>query len=591
MKFLLLFLLLFFYADASSAVDFIAKAKALNISKKPYWSKLLHYENNHSIINEDKFFLSKNGKTNLEDELIQTIKYFVEDTNSTCRYPARYKWLNSQLNMNLNRSTCRELKKFLEPGFKKISIVFTSERYNSPASVFGHTFLKVDSKYIPYAINYAATIPEGTDPISYFVKGGAGGFSSHYELLTYNMKDFEYTQEEFRDLINYEIKYTQDEVQNIMLHMYEIKDTNEDYYFMSRNCSSELLKLVDMGRYDSEIYKELDSVTIPIDVVYILQNNNLLNKTSITYSKLKLFNEHLKDLSNDEKIMLIKIINRKISTTEIDKSSFTKDRKNKIVIAAISYIEMSLMSNKIGHKYTSTLINLIQLEIKYNIDEKEQADIPLSKNPVSNKYHRVKLGTRSMDNQKTELNLGYRYLYSNRFDMLSKEEKHGSVEFLDVNLRYVDDEVSIDKLTILNMESMPISSEFFTEHTSDFIFGSKRMFYNKSLYSYGEYALGYRFRLNKYFTYRGAIRAGAYYHNEDIYMASAEAAVEFRHSSKFISELKYEANSYTDSQEAYNIYLNNYYKFNKQSSIDFLLMHKNDTKNYDEMRINYNIYF
>jgi len=572
-------------------VDFVSKAKNLDLANKPYWSKLLHYENNHSIINEDEFFLSKNAKSDLEDELNKTIEFFLNDSNSTCRYPARYKWINSHLSMNLERSTCRELEKFLEPEFKKISVVFTAERYNSPSSVFGHTFLKIDTKYIPYAINYAATIPNGTNPVSYFFKGASGGFSSHYELLTYNIKDFEYTKEEFRDLISYEINYTKDEVQNIMLHMYEIKDVNEDYYFMSRNCSSELLKLVDMGRYDSVIYKELDNVTIPIDVVYILQDNNLLDKIGITYSKLKLFNEHVQELSVDEKKILKQIIDRKISTDDIDKSDFSKKSKNRIVLAAISYIQMNLMSKKIGHKYTSTLINLIQLEIKYNIEESKSEDVILDKNPIPNKYHRVKLGSRSVENQKTELNIGYRYLYSNRFDLLSDEEKHGSVEFLDLSLRYVDDEVSIDNFTILNMESMPISSEFFTEHTTNFIFGSKRMFYDKTLYTYGEYALGYRFRLNKYFTYRVAVRGGAYYHNEGIYMASFETALEFNYNSKFVSELKYEGNAYTDSEQAYNLYLNNYYKLTKESTIDFLLVHKNDTKNYDELRINYNVYF
>jgi hypothetical protein len=117
------------------------------------------------------------------------------------------------------------------------------------------------------------------------------------------------------------------------------------------------------------------------------------------------------------------------------------------------------------------------------------------------------------------------------------------------------------------------------------------LFYDDKLYTYLEYALGYRFRLNKNFTYYGAVRAGGYYHNEDIYMASAEAALEYNINNKFISQLKYEANAYTTSQKAYNLYLNNYYKLTKQSSLELLLSHKNDIINYDEMKINYNFYF
>lgn len=572
-------------------VDFVSKAKDLDLANKPYWSKLLHYENNRSIINEDEFFLSVNGKTDLEDELTKTIEYFLNDSNSTCRYPARYKWINSYLNIDIKSSTCRELDKYLEPNFEKISLVFTAERYNSPSSVFGHTFLKVDAKNMTYAINYAASVSDGTDPISYFFKGASGGFVSNYRLLNYNIKDFEYRKEEFRDLINYEIKYTKDEVKNIMLHVYEIKDINEDYYFMSRNCSSELLKLLDMARYDSKLYKELNRVTIPIDVVYILQNNNLINNISITYSKLKLFNQYIEKLSSVEREILKKIINREISTNELDNKKLPLESKNNIVIAAISYIQMNLMTKKLDKKYISSLMNLIQLEIKYDIQEKKSEDVLLNENPVSNKYHKIKFGSKSLENQKTELNLSYRYLYSNRFDLSSDEQKHGSVEFLDFSLRYVNDKVSIDYFNIINMESMPISSEFFTEHTTNFIFGAKRMFYDNSLYSYIEYALGYRYRLSKGFTCRSAIRTGAYYNNEDIYMGSLESAIEYNLNNKFVSELKYEANIYTDSQQTYNLYLNNYYKLTKESSIELLFSHKNDTKNYDEMRINYNFYF
>ncbi len=493
--------------------------------------------------------------------------------------------------MNINSATCRDLDEFLKPGFNKISVVFTAERYNSPSSVFGHTFLKIDSKTIPYAINYSAIVPNSTDPISYFFKGASGGFVSHYQMLSYNIKDFEYREEEFRDLISFDIDYSQDEIENIMFHMYELRNTDEDYYFMSRNCSSELLKLVDMGVYDSKIRDELDTITVPIDIVYILDNNHLISDMSKKYSKLKLFNKYIKKMNATEKKILKKIIDRKMTTNELDKSDINQESKNSVILAALGYIEMNLMSKKLGKKYTSSLIHLIQLKYKYEIKEEINQDIKLDEMPVSNKYHRVTLGSRSISDKKTEVNIGYRYLYSNRFDLLADEEKHGSVEFLDLSLKYVDDKISINNFTFLNLESMPISSDFFVEHTSNFKLGMQRLFYDNKLYTYLEYAVGYRFRLNKHFTYFGAVRAGGYYHNEDIYMASAEAALEYNINNKFISQLKYEASAYSSSQKAYNLYLNNYYKLTKQSSLELLLSHKNDIRNYDEMKINYNFYF
>jgi hypothetical protein len=590
-RFLLFYLIFFTSLYSSEIAEYINKAKTLQLSKKPYWSKLLHYVDGESIIEEDEFFLSKDGKTDKEDELVKTIESFLKDSSSTCRYPARYKWIDSYLHLNTKPSTCKDLDKYLKDDFKNISIVFTAPRYNSPSSMFGHTFLKVDSKYTHYAINYSAVIPDDTDPISYFVKGGSGGFLSHYEFLIFDIKDFEYRKEEFRDLISYNLTLSKDEINNIMLHLYEIKDTNEPYYFTSRNCSSEILKLLDMAKYNSDMAKELSTITLPIDVVYILENNNLIDKISVKYSKLKLFNKHLETLSDDEKKILFKVIHKKMSTDELDKLEISRESKVNIILAAKTYIQMNMMAKNLDSSYVSSLINLIKLDIKYKIDNKKAKDIPLKENPISNKYHKLSMGSRSMQDAKTQYNIAYRYIYSNRFDLLSNEQQNGSIEFLDMRLRYVDDEISVDNITILNVESLPISNEFFTQNTSNMIFGSKRLFYDDALYSYFEYAYGYRFRYNKYFTYRLALRGGAYYHNEDIYMASLESAITFSYTNKFVSELKYEANSYTDSTEAYNLYLNNYYKLTKQTTIDILLSHKNDIRNYDEIKINYSIYF
>ena len=56
-----------------------------NLHKHPYWLKLLHYENGKSIINDKKFFLSKEGMTNPKKELEATLKAF-EDTQQICKY-------------------------------------------------------------------------------------------------------------------------------------------------------------------------------------------------------------------------------------------------------------------------------------------------------------------------------------------------------------------------------------------------------------------------------------------------------------------------------------------------------------------------
>lgn len=457
--------------------------------------------------------------------------------------------------------------------------------------MFGHTFIKVDTATIPYAINYSALVRDDIGPFEYAYDGNFGKFQSHYKMLTFNLKDSEYRDDEFRDLINIELDFNEDEVQNLILHMYEIKDTDENYFFMTRNCSSEILKLLDMAKYDSNFSDELETVTLPIDIVYILKNNSLTKDTTKTLSKLKLFNLHVEQLTQDERVVLQKILEQKITISDFAKLQTLSDKSKSLIISsAIAYIEMKLVQQKLHRKYTSSLLHLIELQREYEDLSKEEV-VELEDFPVSNKYNRVSIGSRSVEDQKTEINLGYRLWYRDRFDLVDDEVKNGSVELLDFSLKFVDDDVSLNHLTFINLESMPISNEYFSEHTTKLKVAMERLFYDEDLYTFAKYGRGYRYRIDKNFTYNFALSGGVYYHDEDVYAISPDISLEYNLANSFVSVLKYEYAKYSNSIDVNNIYLDNYYKVNDYSTMKVEFSYKDDVKSYSEMRLSYSIHF
>ena len=355
LKYIFLGILLFSYSSlfSFSTEALIKEAKSLRIANLPYWSKLLHYENNKSIINNQEFFLSKDGKTDLEDELVQTIQYFQDDSKYICKYPARYKWLNSKLDLNITNKNCHELDDFLKPAFKNISIVFTTERYNSPASVFGHTFIKLESNTIPYVIDYTAKVPDRINSFMYAYNGLTGKYKSKYKLMSFFYKDYEYRNSEFRDLMNFNLEFNEDEINNILLHLFEIKNTDQDYYFISRNCSSELIKLLDMGSYNTQLSNDLDLVTLPIDIVYILKKHNLVREISTQISKLKLFYKYIDKLPAIEIKILEDIVSHRLGVKKFyEMKGLSNSSKEIIILAAIEYIEIqSTMDEELNSKY------------------------------------------------------------------------------------------------------------------------------------------------------------------------------------------------------------------------------------------------
>ena len=91
-------------------------------------------------------------------------------TKAQCAFIARYHRLQEQLNWNPTFFTQQPCNKFdawfseLNP--QGITLIFPSAYKNTPASIFGHSSLRIDQKgqteqtrILAYTINYAAEVP------------------------------------------------------------------------------------------------------------------------------------------------------------------------------------------------------------------------------------------------------------------------------------------------------------------------------------------------------------------------------------------------------------------------------------------------
>lgn len=559
----------------------------------PYWLKLLYYEDKKSIINDDQFFLSPNGKIDPKSELLQTLQSFKDDNSFICKYPARYKWLNSKLQLDIKKQNCPKLKIFLEPNFSKFSIVFTSPRYDSPGSVFGHTFLKIYSQTIPYAINYAAKVPENENSFLYAYRGMTGKYQSGYKILPYSRKDYEYRSEESRDLIEFDLELNDDEKENILLHMFEIKDTRQDYYFLSRNCSSELLKLLDIAKYDSNLTKSLSGSTVPIDIIYILEENSMIDGITKYISKMKLFYTYLNSLSAIEKQYILDMIEDRLSIRAFDRIENIDIETKKVIIATtLKYFEIFSLRTKVNQKLITKIVRLAKLKLKYNISEQLQTEVRLSKNPISNRTHKFYFGKKQIKNQFVQNTLGYRHMYTSKYDMQNDDISFGSIELLDISLRQIDDKIELDNLTLINLEAIPPANKFFKETSVNIKSGIQRVYLlDDKLFSYFDYLLGYNFALSSNFYLKINGGMGVYYHNDDIYKQTVSSSLLYNYKNKLVTELTLKAEKYNSIDDGKSIVFDNHIKLNKYSNIHLSFSAHHFKKEYTQSFLNYIIFF
>jgi hypothetical protein len=340
---LILFLNLIFSIQLNAQEPDQNKLKEIAYSKA--WLKLVHYQKSFwgkytSNADTDTFFLSKKGKTNPLEELKETYQAFsIENEllsgNPVCRFPARYTFLKRHFHLpTFDLTKCKEFEAFREKiNPEKAFVVFSSYFINTPASAFGHTLLRFQrktegetdhSELLDYGVNYAAVVTSD-NALVYAVMGLAGGFNGLFTAIPYYYKIREYNDYESRDLYSYELNLSQEELNFMLAHLWELGQTSFDYFYLTQNCSYHVLNLIEVAKPEMELMQQVPFYVIPVDTVKALYaepglvqrvdyrpslRNKLYNETNY-YSHGQIQNiknlaehgndQHLKNLTTTEK--------------------------------------------------------------------------------------------------------------------------------------------------------------------------------------------------------------------------------------------------------------------------------------------------
>ena len=267
-----------------------ASARASHLADDPAWSDLLQYEpypvtgRLRSLADDPGFFNAPNGATNPAAELDATLARLfaparpdTPDEHPQCRFPARYHWLKRRLAIEPARfpeQPCPRLDawmKAINPA--GVTLVFPSAYVNSPASMFGHTLLRIDAvgqtestRLLAYTINYAAKA-DATDGFSFALKGLTGLYPGTLSSSPYYAKVREYSDMESRDVWEYRLNLGTDETRQLLRHAWEIGATRFDYWFFDENCSYMILRLLDVARPGLRVSQQFRWTAIPVDTV------------------------------------------------------------------------------------------------------------------------------------------------------------------------------------------------------------------------------------------------------------------------------------------------------------------------------------
>lgn len=383
--------------------ELINEAKEKHLSEETHWYRLLRFNKTRwgyweSEVDNKRYFLAEDGKHNPEKELIATLhSFFTEEPipeglqHPQCGYPERYHWLKEKLRFEPTRLVevpCERFevwKEALNP--ESLSVVFSSYYMQAPASMFGHTLIKLNNKVnenaelLDYGVNYAAT-PGEMDPFSYAYRGLTGGYPGSFAIFPYYLKVNEYNDMESRDLWEYKLKLKPEERERFLRHLWEMGRADFDYFFINENCSYHLMEILEVAMPELDISKKTGWIVAPGDTIklYLAEDGLVIAKKyrPSLYSKIKY---KIFDMSEEERTTYFEMIRFENAFLPEPKDNFRMSLVTDAVLDTFRYRYSEKKTIPKQHKdyYDKLLIFRSKQNDEYTANEQ----IPLSTPPES----------------------------------------------------------------------------------------------------------------------------------------------------------------------------------------------------------------
>lgn len=476
------------FPQAVSRVDLLVEqAIAEKLHEDEYWLILLHYKQGisgiESKIDDPDFFLSEKGKHNPLAELEATLRAFFQDDEEKakevfCRFTARYFWLKKRLGFDaseLASDGCEAFDTILkEIKPESAALIFPTAHINSPSSMFGHTLIRIDSAekslLLSYAVSYAAQAHD-RNGFLYAFKGIFGIYKGYFSILPYYQKVKQYGDIDHRDIWEYQLNLTDDEIYLMLLHLWELQGIYSDYFFFDENCAYTLLFLLDAARPSLKLTDDLSLWVMPIDTIRLMMKKNLIEEVMYRPSKSTKIKHLIAAAGEQAQDFALKIYDGTVRSDDVLIQDFTQAEKANILDLVMEYSQYRYSRKELTkEKYFDVFLSASKTRSTIKNHDSYLSDIQVPVRPEKgHKPNRLGVGLGVLNSrdrryddeffQEIRIRPAYHDLLSNDRGYV----KGAQIDFMNLALRYfpADTRLRLEKLDILNIVSISDRDRFF----------------------------------------------------------------------------------------------------------------------------------
>jgi hypothetical protein len=486
-------LALAFAAPASSDTLASLQARALEaqLDRDPVWQRLLSYDPNdvrwfkRSSATSSNFFLSPRGDRDPKAELVATLASFfdpdavVKDVeHPQCAFIARREYLIDRLGITqgeMPRRTCEHYEAWRRGlAATGATLIYPEGFMNNPASMFGHTLLRIDveasgEELLGYAVDFTGDAGEDGGLV-FIAKGILGLYPGRFGLHPYYQQLRKYAEWENRDIWEYRLDLGEAELDFLLMHLWELRGIDHPYYFFTENCSYHLFRLLELAKPELLARNAMPLTVIPVDTVReTLAVEALVDDIRYRASPATKLRRDLKEMNSDAREIAALIARGETAPDGEAVAALDAPSRARVLDSAYEMLRYSFVQGGLDPSETRVLTRRI-LIARSKIKQSSLSGSPKPA-PVAMPRVRPDQGHESTTARITGgyrddeaiVDLRFRPAFHGLMDSEGGYPRNMEIRFFDFNLRYFPERKSVrlEEVTLINAVSLSPRSEIF----------------------------------------------------------------------------------------------------------------------------------
>jgi hypothetical protein len=216
--------------------------------------------------------------------------------------------------------------------------------------------------------------------ILYAYRGIFGHYEGYFSVLPYYQKVKQYGDIDHRDIWEYRLNLTEEEIYLMLLHLWELQDIYSDYFFFDENCSYTLLFLLDAARPSLKLTDELSLWVMPVDTIRLMMQKNLIAEAVYRPSKTTKIKYLISAAGEEEQGLALQIYDGSVRPDDVLKQDFTKAEKARVLDLVMQYSQYKYSRKKLTkEKYFDVFLSASKTRstIKSNESYLGEIEVPV----------------------------------------------------------------------------------------------------------------------------------------------------------------------------------------------------------------------